>query len=119
MAIKVGEGLVDPLAQAEPSEAAIPARSSCIRQGVTLDAREAEIDCLGKSQRVIRWTVANNMARSEGRNQARFESIPQTSPASRPRRGLVVPLLQSSGQPDGERDRHRTRAPTLLLATAE
>ena len=92
MASSVGEGGVAPLAQAEPSEAATPARSSCIRRRVAVEAGEADVERLREPSRGVGRPVARrprpgpSAAIRPGSSRSRSRS-----PAGDPGLGLGVP----------------------------
>ena len=86
MAIRVGDGAVAPLAQAEPSEAETPARSRLHQEGVAIEAREAEVERLRQAGRFAGRAVADDPIGPDRRDQARFEPVAERSPATHSRR---------------------------------
>ena len=81
MATRVGEGRVEPLAQAEPSEAATPARSSCISRASPSRPGKPTFRVCGSRRRRVGRAVADDAIGAEGGDQARLEAVAERPPA--------------------------------------
>ena len=119
MACRVGEGRVAPLAQAEPSEAETPARSSCIRRASPSRPGKPTFRVWGSRNARVGRAVADDAIGAEGGDQARLEAVAEGRPAGGPGVGLGLPALEGGGQADGEGDGDGPGATALLLAAAE
>ena len=73
MAIRVGEGRVEPLAQAEPSEAAMPAMSSCIKRASPSRPGKPTLRVWGSRLILCDRAVADHSLGSQGGRSGRIQ----------------------------------------------